>query len=432
MSQLLRPLDEALDVFDDDLNTISEKVRDGLVVSHPKLGTRARLDAIKDTVVRRLDETFGPASERRTLLASEQRLVDRAGRMLDRINVLADQTNGVEGQIKANHARFAEAPSLPTSRKSEAAAPFTLPSLREYHEAKAGRIGSDPDGGYLVSDELGPIADRLRADAVVLQAGPRVVTMASDVYKLPKITASATAYAIGEGGTVTDSFPSFGQTQLTAQAYAARAVGSVEWFEDASSDPRAILSDDLGRQLALKSDLDFLSGDGTSTKPLIGFRNYVGVTKTELGSGAGATPTLDNLQDAVYRMRAANGRPSCWFMHPRTLNTFRKLKTGLSGDLTYLLRHEPTAGGPDTLFGLPVYVSSQIGITETVGGSTDCSYIVLADMSQVVVGVRGGVRVLFDEYSYASSRQVQVVMSMRVAFGLINVAGVELLTGVRP
>lgn len=309
---------------------------------------------------------------------------------------------------------------------------LALPSLRQYHEAKAGRIGSDPDGGYLVADELGPIADRLRADAVVLQAGPRIVTMASDFYRLPRVSASATAYAVAEAATVTESSPSFGTTNLSAQAYAARALGSVEWFEDASGDPRAILADDLSKQLALKTDLDFLSGDGTSTKPVIGFRYYSGVTQTELGSGAGATPTLDNLQDALYRMRANNGRPSCWFMHPRTLNTFRKLKTGLSGDLTYLLRHEPTAGAPDTLFGLPVYTSSQIGIAETVGGSTDCSYIVLADMSQVVVGVRGGLRALFDEYSYASSRQVQVVMSMRVAFGLINVAGVEVLTGVRP
>ena len=360
-------------------------------------------------------------------------VLEAQGRAWEEFKAAADRRNDAINDILAKVQSDVKLLSLGSGSDLSVrqAPPLVLPSLRQYHDAKANRSGSDADGGYLVIHQLGPIADRLRPNAVVLQAGPRIVPMASAAYKLPRVTASATAYAVGEGATITESSPSFGTMLLTAQAYAARTVGSAEWFEDAQSDPRSILADDLSKQLALKADADFLQGDGTSTAPLIGFRHYPGVTATALGSGAGATPTLDNLQDAIYRMRANNGRPSAWFMHPRTLNTLRKLKTGLSGDNTYLLRHDPTAEGPDRLFGLPVYTTSQIAITETVGGSTDCSYIVLADMSQVVVGVRGGVSTLYDEYSYAASRQVQVVMSMRVAFGLINLAGVEVITGVR-
>lgn len=421
-------LEDLLDRVEPDLDTLADRLSDGGLAPD---AVRTGLDRSRASITRSMAMfTEDVARAGRQPLASEQRSLERARRLLDRTKTLGDSLAGIEGQIRRAHARVSD-PTPTSGMETRSGRPFTLPSLRQYHEAKAGRIGSDPDGGYLVADELGPVADRLRPDAVVLQAGPRLITMASESYRLPKISASATAYAVNEAATITESSPSFAVTQLFAQAYAARALGSVEWFEDAQEDPRRILADDLAKQLALKADHDFLQGDGTSTSPIVGFRNYPGVTKTALGSGDGGTPTLDNLQDAIYRMRANNGRPTAWFMHPRTLNTFRKLKTGLSGDNTYLLRHEPTAEGADAIFGLPVYATSQISIAETLGNSTDCSYVVLADMSQVVVGMRGGVRVLFDEYSYASSRQVQLVMSMRVAFGLINLAGVEVITGVR-
>ena len=47
-----------------------------------------------------------------------------------------------------------------------------------------------------------------------------------------------------------------------------------------------------------------LEGNGTSK--IIGFRNQPGVTKTSLGAN-GAVPTLNDVADALYRVRADNG-----------------------------------------------------------------------------------------------------------------------------
>lgn len=53
-----------------------------------------------------------------------------------------------------------------------------------------------------------------------------------------------------------------------------------------------------------------------------------------------------------------------------------------------------------SLFGVPVYVSSQISTTETVGSSgAVCSWIAVVDMSQIVIGRRSQVRI-----SYATER----------------------------
>lgn len=41
-----------------------------------------------------------------------------------------------------------------------------------------------------------------------------------------------------------------------------------------------------------------------------------------------------------------------------------------------------------TLFGIPMYISGNMPSAQTVGTSSDCSTVILADMSQIVVGMR--------------------------------------------
>ena len=63
----------------------------------------------------------------------------------------------------------------------------------------------------------------------------------------------------------------------------------------------------------------------------------------------------------------------------------------------------PTQDAARRLFGITVFVSSQISIAETQGSSNDCSFVVVVDMSQVVVGVRTTNAVLYNPFSYAST-----------------------------
>ena len=82
------------------------------------------------------------------------------------------------------------------------------------------------------------------------------------------------------------------------------------------------------------------------------------------------------------------------------------------------LQPDPTKDASRRLFGLPVFVSSQIAINETYGNNNDTSYIIVADMSQVVVGVRTQNTVLYDPFTYASNGQIQVISTSRVAFNV--------------
>ena len=306
---------------------------------------------------------------------------------------------------------------------------FTLPSLREYRtlETRAQSIGSDPSGGYLVVPESGPFFDRMRPATIVMGADPIVLDMQSDAIELPSLSGSTTVYRVGEAASLTDSDVALAKLRLTARKYAVRTIASSEWLQDANPSARLILAQDHERQLAARLDFDMLEGNGTG---IIGLRRIAGVTATSLGAN-GATPTLDHLADALYRLEANNASKErvVLFMHPRSWQTLAKVKDSQS---RYQLQPDPTTEARRSLFGRPVYTSSQITITETVGSSTDCSYIVAADMSRVVVGRRLELGVLYDPFSKSSTDQVVVQSITRWDMNILQTTAVEVLTGVRP
>jgi HK97 family phage major capsid protein len=337
--------------------------------------------------------------------------------------------------LNAMHARHAEGRANKTRLAGTATAPsgesrgFTLPSMSEY-ERRGQRIGVDTDGGFWVTSEVGPMVDRLRPSSIIFQAGARVFPMKSDALELPKLHESTTVYAVGEISTVTPSQIVTGRIRLSARAYAARTVASSDWMADANPEPRELLAADMSKQLALKFDVDCLQGDGTSTSPIVGLRNMSDITQTEVasGSGNGGLPALNDIINAIDRLERDNATPSFIAMHPRTWGTFRKLDDQQD---RLMLTPDPSQDAARRLFGLPVLLSSQISITETQGNQSDCSYIIVGDGSQLAVGLRAENSVIYDPFSYASSRQVQIVLHSRLAFNVLNVEAVEVIKGVR-
>jgi len=308
----------------------------------------------------------------------------------------------------------------------------TFPSLKSWRaalEQKDARIGNEQDGGYLVIDEGGAFHDRMRPANVILQAEPLVVDMDSLSVLLPGLSDSTTVYATGEQGTISESAPQVQQRRLTAHKYTCRTIASAELLADSNPSARQIIAEDHARQLANRLDLDMLEGNGTS---IIGLRRKAGVAGDELGSPDGAAPTLDDIADSLYRLEAANADLSRvrLIMHPRTWNYLRKQKDS-GGDGRFLLTPNPTMDARRTLFGVPVLTSSQISITETVGASTDCSYVIACDFSKVVVGRRLDVAVLYDPYSKSSTDQIVIQSQVRYDLALLHAAACDVLTGVR-
>jgi HK97 family phage major capsid protein len=366
------------------------------------------------------------ADGREHLHADDQRQVDKVRAYVGDAKAAVGEMLAMDAAKKAGRERVTGG-NRPEGTKDRA---LQLPSMRQYDEQKALRIGSDPDGGYLTETETGPFTKYLAAKSIALKIGSRVIPMASNRMELPKLTASATVYTVGEEGTVTASSPTFGRVALTAYAYAVRVLGSVEWFDDANPAPRQLLTDDIRDRLALKFDIDCLEGDGTSTKPIVGVRHMAGITQTEVavGVGNGGAIALADVVNAIDRLRRDNAEPNFIAMHPRTWGSVQQLVDGQSRPM---LQPDPTQDAALRLFGIPVYLSSQISITETQGSNIDCSYVLVGDAQQLAVGVRTQNQVIYNPFSYASTRQVEVVQFSRLAFNVINTEAVEIIEGVR-
>jgi HK97 family phage major capsid protein len=300
--------------------------------------------------------------------------------------------------------------------------------MREYLEQRAQLIGSEPGGGFLVDGGTSSqFFDRARARSVLLSAGPLIIETDSDRVKLPKLKSSVTVVNPGEAGAITASDIAVERLEVPVRKYATHTIMSAEVVSDSDPSIRRIVQMDHELQLAAALDRDMLEGSGVSK--LLGLRNQPGVTNTVLGSPNGATPTLNDIADALYRLQADNANPSAIFMHPRSWNSLKKLQ-----DLQerYQLQPDPTADARQSLFGVPIYLSSQISITQTEGSSNDCSWIGVADMTRVVVVRRNQVTVLYDPFTRSANDQVAILSTTRWGFAVIDETAVEVIRGVRP
>jgi HK97 family phage major capsid protein len=75
---------------------------------------------------------------------------------------------------------------------------------------------------------------------------------------------------------------------------------------------------------------------------------------------------------------------------------------------------------------------NSIPVNQTVGTSTDCSSLILADMSQVVVGVSRDVELMVSTEFAFDKDQVALRVTARYDIGLPNPAAVVVTAGVRP
>lgn len=296
-------------------------------------------------------------------------------------------------------------------------------------ERKALGEGTGSAGGYLVPEQyLAEVKDRITAQAIVRRAGATVYPMSTDTLNVPKVSGGATAYWVGENAQITSSDETFDQLQLVAKLLAAMVKVSNQLLSDASPAAEAAIRRDIAKVIALAEDNAFIAGTGTGNQPT-GIINTTGVNAVSLGAN-GATPTFDDIYDALYQVENNNGLASSWIMHPRTKNTLMKIKD-INGQ--YIYNVAPSVKDPDSLVGLPVYLTTQIPTNLTVGTSNDCSYILVGQFDEAIIGERGGLEFSTDQSGTAFEYyQTWIRAISRLDFGLRTPEVFCKLTGVRP
>ena len=172
------------------------------------------------------------------------------------------------------------------------------------------------DGGFTVPIAFSPdYIKALYANTILEKLGVRKVPMPNGNLSIPKMTAKASAYWIGEAEKITSSQATFGEVNLKAKKLASLSPISNDLLRYNAVGIDGWIADDLMEKAKIALDDAFLNGAGTSHTPL-GLKNTSGVQTWTPASGTALsikTPTgmLAKLKQANIPMQNVK-----WLLNP--------------------------------------------------------------------------------------------------------------------
>jgi len=290
---------------------------------------------------------------------------------------------------------------------------------------KAQAEGLGTTGGFLVPPEQDrTLIEYIRAKTVVRgMPGIRTYNMKSNILEMPRMDSGATASWGAENTAITSSAVNFGQVQMILRKCVGLVRISNELIEDADPSIVDMINRDLTEEVAKRVDIGLLEGTG-GDQPL-GIYYQPRINWTDLGS----SPDFDDFYDALYQVRLHNHEVNAWVSHPRLENTLLKLRTG---DSQYLRPYVEGVSGNEPrlprLMGLPIYYTTNIPITGR--DSTDDSYCIGADWSQIIIGDHNGLRLEASREDRFEYDQTTVRAVYRVGIMLRHPEAVVLIKGI--
>jgi len=144
---------------------------------------------------------------------------------------------------------------------------------------------------------------------------------------------------------------------------------SIKLLEVATLPAEQIVADRLAYKFAIAQEKAFLTGSG-SGQPLGVFTASASGISTGRDVSTGNTSTaftFDGLTEAQMSIKQQYRANGSWLLHRDAVKMARKIKTGISGDTTYIWQPSTQLGQPDTLLGRPVFESEYVPNTFTSG-----------------------------------------------------------------
>ncbi|MEM5473436.1 phage major capsid protein [Hoeflea sp. AS60] len=295
-------------------------------------------------------------------------------------------------------------------------------------ELKAMSAGSDPDGGYLVPDELDSEIGRRLSELSPIRSIATVRQVLGAVLKKPfALDGMATGW-VGE----TDARPQTAAPQLaelqfpTMELYAMPAA-TASLIEDGALDIEGWIAAEVEAAFAEQEGAAFVAGDGVN-KPR-GFLDYPSVADDawswgNLGhiatgaSGAFGTDPSDRLVELIYALKAGHRQNGRFVMNRKTQSQIRKFK---DADGNYLWMPPAGAGQSASLMGFPVVEAEDMPDV-----AANALAIAFGDFRRGYLVVdRTGVRILRDPYS--AKPYVLFYTTKRVGGGVQNFEAIKLL-----
>lgn len=229
--------------------------------------------------------------------------------------------------------------------------------------------------------------DLLAPASVALASGMTVLDTQNSALMLPAVTSDPAAAWTPEGAPIPLSNDPGGRyVTAVPRKLASLVVLSNEVVRDSSPAALGVIEFQLARSLALGLDKAVFQGSGTAPE-IRGLRNLSGAQTVDVGTNGAALTNLDPFAQALGLLDAANATgPRAIVMHPSVWQVLSKIKERTDSVRPLMtVATAPTAAAERSIYGVPVYLTSQLDTTEAHGTSNSTSSAWVYDASQVIV-----------------------------------------------
>jgi HK97 family phage major capsid protein len=279
------------------------------------------------------------------------------------------------------------------------------------------RVGSDPDGGYLVPDEFERrLIEALEEENVFRQLAT-VISTASGDRKIPVVASKGEASWLEEGQAIPESGDTFGQVTIGAYKLGTLIKMSEELLNDSAFNLESYIVKEFARRTGAREEEAFFAGDGTN-KPT-GILAATGGAQLGVTTAGAAAITLDEVLDLFYSLKAPYRKNAVFVTNDSTVKVIRKLK---DGNGQYLWQPSVKEATPDTILNRPLRTSAYMPAI-AAGAKT----VLFGDFAYYWVADRQGRMFRRLNELFAVTGQVGFIATQRVDGKLILPEAVKVL-----
>lgn len=269
-------------------------------------------------------------------------------------------------------------------------------------------------GGYLIPSEFqAELIRAMKAFGAIRENATVFETDSGSQIAIPTVDdTSNKGRLISINTQVTTSDVSFGQTLFDAYKYSSdQVLVPIELMEDSAFDMDGLVNSILAERLGRITEEHYTTGDGSGKPKGIVAASAQGTQGT---TGQTTSIIVDDLVDLYHSLDPAYRAGASWMMNDATVKAIRKLKTGVSGDNTFIWQAGLTAGAPDTILGHPVVVSPEMPVM-----AASAKAILFGNLKRFRIRDVRGIRIVRMDERYADYDQVGFVSFLRTDSDLV-------------
>lgn len=294
-------------------------------------------------------------------------------------------------------------------------------------EIKAGLSTlSDPDGGFLVPEEMESTIERIAETVSAMRRICTVRTIGTDTYKkLVNVGGASAGWVEEKAARAETDTPTLKEIMINTRELYAMPAATQQLLDDSRVDIAAWLGDEVSIEFNEQEATSFISGNGVGQPKGIGSYTMIANASYAWGkvgyipTGAASTfANADKLIDLQHALKPVYRNGAAWLMNDSTFAHVRKFK---DGEGNYLYRPGLELNAPDTILGKSVEIDDNI---DDIGAGKYPIFWANFKRAYLIVD-RFGIRILRDPYT--SKPYVLFYTTKRVGGGIVMYEAIKAL-----